>query len=254
MLIGRILTAFGINAVPAFGWLFGDWSAGTTLAIYWFENLAICLFLAFQILVHRKFNRLRGHFDYSAPPHDKNTAKTYFLFYFPRAIIFILGHALFLSLLLLVFFPKNFGPSVAINVENFKTGAAIELGLLFLSLLISIPRLLKSPFRWIEEEGMRSIARIILIQLVIIGGMFLTFATNSPRGLFGLFIVLKTITDLGSYLPQYQPKEAPKWLAKLMDKVPARDGSKETFSEYWRKTDVAEEDRQRRNEEIFNRK
>lgn len=251
MHIGRILTALGINAIPAFGWLFGDWSAGTILAVYWFENLAICLFLGIQILVHRKFNRLRGHFDYSAPPDDKSTAPTYFLFYFPRALIFILAHAVFLGLLLVLIFPKNFGPSAAINLDNFKTGACTELGLLFLSFLVGIPRLLKSPFRWIEEEGIRSFGRIILVQLVIIGGMFLTFSTNSPAGLFGLFMILKTLTDLGSCVPQYKPKEAPKWLARLMDKVPAKDGRKETFSEYWRQTDDAEAVRQRRNEEIY---
>lgn len=251
MHLGRLLTALGINAVPAFGWFFGNWSAGTTLAVYWFENLALCLFLGLQILVHRKFNRLCGHFAYSAPPDDKSTAKTYFLFYFPRAIIFIFGHAIFLSLLLLVFFPKNFGPSVAVNLAEFKAGALTETGLLFISLLMAIPRLLKSPFRWIEEEGIRSIGRIVLVQLVIIGGMFLTFSTNSPRGLFGLFMILKTLTDLGSFLPQYNPKEAPRWLAKLMDKVPAKDGSKETFSEFWRKTDEAEAARRQRNEEIF---
>jgi cytochrome b561 len=38
--IVHLLTLVAVNAVPAAGWFIEDWSARTTLLVYWFENVA----------------------------------------------------------------------------------------------------------------------------------------------------------------------------------------------------------------------
>ena len=60
--IVHLLTLVAVNAVPAAGWFIEDWSAGTTLLVYWFENVAACLFVAARIVVHQRLSPRRGHF------------------------------------------------------------------------------------------------------------------------------------------------------------------------------------------------
>ena len=58
--LARLLSSLGLNAVPAAGWFLGDWSAGTTLAVYWFENVAASLLIAARICLHRRVASKRG--------------------------------------------------------------------------------------------------------------------------------------------------------------------------------------------------
>jgi hypothetical protein len=244
----QTLTSLLVNIVPAAGWFLGDWSQGTTLAVYWFENLGIALFLAVQILIHRRFNKVKGHFNYTPPASDRVSAKTYLEGYLLRALVFIFAHGLFLSFLLLFALPHQFGPAAGVNFRAFGFGCVTVLFFLLLDFIGSVPRLRHSPFRWLEEAGTRSFARIVLVQLVIIGGMFLVQFTHSPRAMFGLFVGLKTLMDLSSLVPQYQPKEPPAWLARTMDKVKSPQHP-ESFATYWKKGDEDEKKRQARNEE-----
>lgn len=250
MNLSSILTALGINAVPAAGWFAGGWSSGTMLAVYWFENLAFAFFLALQILIHRRSNHLRGHFAYLEPGNDCNGTGTYLGAYLPRILGFIFVHAIFLGLLLFLFFPKKFGPASSVDPQSFFRGSGLVLLFLVMNFLINLPGLRRHPFRWLESAGLRSHGRIILVQLTIMGGMFLAILSDSPRGLFGIFILLKTLTDLGGYLPQYSPKSPPRWLVRLASRIGF--GKKgESFTDCWLRTGKAEKERQARNEEIL---
>src|SRR5437867_2247672 len=66
MRIRSLLTAIGLNAIPAFGWFVGDWSAGTTLVLYWLETLIGTLLLAVLIIRHRRVRPSKGHWNYHA--------------------------------------------------------------------------------------------------------------------------------------------------------------------------------------------
>lgn len=46
-----------------------------------------------------------------------------------------------------------------------------------------------------------------------------------------VFIVLKLLNDLATQLPQYNPKEAPRWMVRLLGPG---------FAEYWRKERTGE--------------
>ena len=61
MRLRPVLTALGLNAVPAWGWFVGEWSAGTMLVLYWLETLIGTLLLACLIIIHRRIRPSRGH-------------------------------------------------------------------------------------------------------------------------------------------------------------------------------------------------
>jgi hypothetical protein len=63
MRLRSLLTALGLNAVPAFGWFAGNWSAGTILVLYWLETLIGTLFVAGRIMLHRRVRPSKGHWD-----------------------------------------------------------------------------------------------------------------------------------------------------------------------------------------------
>ena len=67
MQLRPLLTALGLNAVPALGWFVGDWSAGTTLVLYWLETLIGTLLVAGRIVIHRRIRPSKGHWSYQVP-------------------------------------------------------------------------------------------------------------------------------------------------------------------------------------------
>ena len=58
--IVHLLSLLAVNAVPAAGWFIADWSAGTTLVVYWFETVAASLFVVARIVVHQRLSPRRG--------------------------------------------------------------------------------------------------------------------------------------------------------------------------------------------------
>ena len=55
------LQALGASSVPVVGTLAAGWSAATSLALYWCENLLGALLVAVLIARHRRLTRKRGH-------------------------------------------------------------------------------------------------------------------------------------------------------------------------------------------------
>jgi hypothetical protein len=105
------------------------------------------------------------------------------------------------------------------------------------------------PFAWIERLGNVTISRVLVIHLTIIGGMAAVMLTGANRNFFGVFIVLKTLLNLGLVVPQYQPKTPPRWLSSLMDRVPGKKMKDANFAEFWKRTDNEEAARVARNEQ-----
>jgi hypothetical protein len=87
--------------------------------------------------------------------------------------------------------------------------------------------------------------------MTIIFGVAVGAWTDSTRGFFVVFIILKTLNDLNSVVPQYDPEEAPRWLCRIMDKVPNAAGKKQTFAEFWREGKAGERARLAKNEQPY---
>jgi hypothetical protein len=87
-----------------------------------------------------------------------------------------------------------------------------------------------------------AVGRIMVIQGAAMVGLVAIVFTNQPRGLFGVFIVLKFFQELSSWLPYYNPDEAPRWLVRAM----GRHGA--SLAAHWQKRRAAEDELDRTDE------
>jgi hypothetical protein len=125
------------------------------------------------------------------------------------------------------------------------------LAFLVVGFVMDLPGLRGKTFFWIEQMADRNIARVIVVHLSIIFGLLAVALTDATKAFFGVFIGFKTLNDLATVLPQWNPEEPPRWLCRLMDKVPNAAGKshpKETFAEFWKRDKADEIDRRRKNE------
>ena len=102
MRLRSLLTALGLNAVPALGWFVGEWSAGTMLVLYWLETLIGTLLLAARIILHRRIRPSKGHWDYHAPQTQApqaNNRSSYLAAFLVPALVFTFAHGIFLAVL-----------------------------------------------------------------------------------------------------------------------------------------------------------
>ena len=253
MKLPHILTVLGINAVPALGWFLGDWNSGTTLAVYWCETVLGSLFIALRVLLHRRVVRVRGHFRYEPSKEARqNGARIPFLKHFlPVTLMFSGAHAVFLGALIFLLTHNGRGDQVRLDFRDLALGVSLILAFQVVDFVIDLFQLKNRPFRWIEVMAERNFARVLIIQMTIIVGVAIGGWMNSARGFFLVFVILKTLNDLNSIVPQYDPEEAPKWLCWLMDKVPNATGKKQTFAEFWKEDKVGERARVAKNERPY---
>lgn len=256
MRVRALLTALGLNAVPAFGWFVGEWSAGTTLLLYWLETLVGTVLVAARILLHRRIRPSRGHWDYRAPQGQgapSSRSSTFLSAFLVPAIAFSLFHGVFLGVIGFMMISKHHSPEARIEADALLAGL---LGVALFQLadfVFDLIWLRTRPFAWMERLGNVTISRVLVIHLTIIGGMAAVMLTGANRNFFGVFIVLKTLLNLGLVIPQYQPKTPPRWLSSLMDRVPGKKMKDANFAEFWKRTDAEEAGRVARNEEEVGR-
>ena len=256
MHIRSVITALGLNAVPAAGWFVGEWSAGTMLVLYWLETLIGTLLVAVRIVLHRRIVPAQGHWAYEAPKGAENQAgshgSTYLTAFLLPALVFTFAHGFFLGVLGLVVFSKQQTPEGGLTREHLVAGLigiAIFQAIDFVADLIWLR---SRPFAWIERVGQITLSRVIVIHLTIIGGMAAVMFTGANRNFFGVFIFLKTMLNLSLVTPQWKPKTPPAWLSNVMDRIkPSKEDG--TFAEFWVKTDEQEASRVTRNETAIQR-
>jgi hypothetical protein len=249
MRIRSLLTALGLNAIPAAGWFLGDWSAGTTLVLYWCETLFGTLLVAIRILVHRGLRPSEGHWSYQAPQTDGKPGRNSYLFNFlVPALVFTLAHGIFLGALGLVARANHLTPEARIEPGPLLVGlggiALFQLADFFLDLIWLRGR----SFAWLERLGQQTLARVFVIHLTIIGGMGAVMFTGANRHFFGVFIFLKTLLNCSVILPQWQPKGPPAWLSNTLDHIKAPKNKNTSFAQFWKQADDQEAARLIRNE------
>ena len=249
-----LITALGLNAVPAAGWFLGDWSAATMLVLYWLETLIGTLLVGVRIVLHRRFLPSKGHWSYRAPQGQQQqqpTGKksTYLAAFLVPALVFTLAHGIFLAVLGAMMIAKeNLSAEIRIDPHNLLAGLA---GIVFFQVIDFVVDLIwirTQPFAWIERLGQVTLSRVIVIHLTIIGGMFAVMFTGANRNFFGVFIFLKTMLNLSLVIPQWQPKTPPAWLSNAMDRIGSPKYKNTNFSQFWKQTDDEETARVARNE------
>jgi hypothetical protein len=249
-----LITALGLNAIPAAGWFFADWSAGTMLVLYWLETLIGTLLVGIRIVIHRRIRPSNGHWNYQAPPTEgshKTGRSTYLSAFLVPALVFTFAHGFFLAVLGgMMIAKKTLTQEIRIEPDNLLAGLIGILIFQVIDFVVDVIQLRTQPFAWIERLGQISLSRVIVIHLTIIGGMAAVMFTGANRDFFGVFIFLKTMLNLSLVVPQWKPNTPPLWLSNLMDRIKSPKYKNTSFSEFWKNTDDQEAARQTRNERI----
>ncbi|SEH80913.1 hypothetical protein SAMN04489835_4407 [Mycolicibacterium rutilum] len=243
--IADLLTFTGVNGVPVAGWFVQHWSAGTTLTVYWIENVAACLFVAVRILTHQRVSPRRGHFRYRAPDGERSEG-SFVKGFLLVALAICGGHAVFLAVILGLL-AHNGEAMARVDWHSVLIGSAWVLAFLAVDLAVDLMRLRDWTFWRVEQAANRGLGRVIVVHMTLIFGLLGVAVTGASSALFGVFVVLKTLYALSWVLPQYEPAVAPRWLSTLMNKVPGK--TTDRFEDFWAKESAEETQRRQRNEE-----
>ncbi len=246
----HVLAVLAIIAVPALGWFVEGWSGATTLVVYWFETLAGSLITGARIVVHRRWSPKRGHFRYEAATTTRHSpsSSSFVAGFLMTSLIFTAAHGLFLAVIIFLL-GRNGQPELAeINWRSVGYGCVIVLAFLCADFAIDLVSLRRWSFWQIEQTAQRGMARIVVVHLTLIFGMFGVAITGASSALFGVFVVLKSLASLSFVLPQWEPKRPPEWLNRTMNRVPnVHPGQR--FEDAWTKDRAAEAARRERNEQ-----
>jgi hypothetical protein len=246
-----LLMALGLNAIPAFGWFAGNWSAGTVLVLYWLETLIGTLFVAARIIIHRHIRPSKGHWDYQAPQTQAQQGtgrSSYLVAFLVPALAFTIAHGIFLLALGFMAVKNHLSPEVVVDPHNLLAGLVGIGAFQVADFIYDLASIRYRPFLWLERLGQGMLSRVFVVHLTIIGGMVAVMFTGVNRHFFGVFIFLKTLLQSGAIIPQWNPKTPPAWLSGLMDRVPSSKHKGENFAEFWKQTDDQEAARIARNE------
>jgi hypothetical protein len=246
----HVLTLLGVIAVPVVGWFAADWSGATTLLVYWFETVAGCLLIAARVLVHQRVNPRRGHFRYQPPSGDRRSAQTsrFVSGFLIVSLAFSAAHGLFLGSILSLLNHNGQGALAAVDWRSVAFGCLSVTLFLAVDFVVDLLDLRRWSFWQIEQTANRGLSRVIVVHLTLIMGFVGIAITGAPDAFFGTFVVLKSLAALSWVVPQWEPKQAPKWLSSVMNRVPnVHPGS--TFEEFWAKDRADETTRRARNEQ-----
>lgn len=255
--MARLLQALGVNSVPAVGFFGQGWSLGTTLALYWLETVLVIVLVSVRIVLHRRLTHKAGHWNIPyetrttvAGRTTVRTGTTTFLASFLGVMVpFTAGHGLFLGLLVALVIPEFAGAAEGVAPADLANGALAIAVFLGIGLLVDLIGLADRPFRWIERVAERAQGRMFVTHLTIIFGMMAMAYWQAPVALFAVFFGLKTLVDLGSLMPQPEPRlEPPRWLAWMDGLGSSRTG--QTFSQHFRQSVEADLRKREANEHV----
>src|SRR5262249_47419261 len=209
-----------VNAIPLYGVQYRGWSASTVVALYWSENLAIAVFTCARIWLHRKLTRKRGHWrggTLQVSSNGKLLTSGLLGEYATLAFVFTLAHGIFVGAFIGIG-ASNHGDSPAwqFSREQFVLGVQWLLIALTVEFFLDAVTMRSRSFAWIKAYVGQRTGRVLIMHFVIIAGMGLMMATDSPFAVLYVLIALKTAWDLlasnrvarADTLPEQPPQRA----------------------------------------------
>jgi hypothetical protein len=236
-------------AIPVVGWFAQDWSGATTLAVYWFETVAACLFIAARVLLQQRWAPRHGHFQYDAPSTDRRSGSTssFVSGFLVVTMAFSAAHAVFLGVILLLLSHNGKAGFAVVDWRSVALGCLGVVAFLALDFLVDLSTLRRWSFWQMERLANRGLSRVIVVHLTLIFGFVAIAVTDAPDAFFGVFVVLKTMAALSSAFPQWEPAAPPRWLSRLMNRMPNVHPG-ERFEDFWAKDRADEAARREKNE------
>ncbi|HEX4954015.1 MAG TPA: DUF6498-containing protein [Thermoanaerobaculia bacterium] len=236
----RLLQSLGLNAVPAAGVFFGDWSLSTAFLLYWVENLFTTFTTASRISLHYRWTHKLGHMRSHIQQKGMMSASlrggsVLLAEYRSASLIFTLVHGIFMAALVLAFFKEM--PALSQVLQGVAAVAVLEL----VSFGYDYGSLRSWPFARLLDFTKRRLGRVFVVHLALIFGMGVAAMTNRPTSFFWVFVALKTLVDLANFLPaaKQDPNRPPgcvSWIGKVIPKSSTARGPKdESFDAFWKR-------------------
>ncbi len=246
----HVASLLAVVAVPVFGWFAADWSGPTTLAVYWFETVAVCVFILARIAVHQRWSPRRGHFRYAAPNRDGRGSQnsTFISGFAVTSLVFCAAHGVFLAAILFILSRNGQSELAGVDWRSVGIGCASVLLFLAVDFFLDLLSLRQWSFWQVEQTANYGLSRVVVVHLTLILGFVGIAITGASDALFGVFVVLKTMSAMSFAVPQWEPTAPPKWLSRIMNRVPNVHPGKR-FEEFWEADRVEETTRRERNEQ-----
>lgn len=192
------------NLVPLAGVLYGGWTVGEVVILYWIENIVIGVMNVARIAFAEPDALVRNPDPGKRlKPGELALGKALpILFFIAHFGAFCAGHGTFLAHLFPVTGPDGRELEIGALVWDMLGDLAIAAAVLGLvvSHLISFVRnyLGREEYRHADfgKLMMRPYGRIIVVHIFIIAGAFIVTVLNSPQFAMVLFVVIKTAVDL----------------------------------------------------------
>jgi hypothetical protein len=240
------------NAVPLIGVVFYGWSIATTLVVFWAETLVNGTANAARIYAHRCWTRKRGHFrQHQRDPGKKALAGepvehgSFLLSYVVVLYPLTLAHGLFLVGFLAILSQNATAASASswwVDFADLRKGL-VTIGLLAaLECLVDLTNIAHKPFSWLKKRVDRSLGRVLILHLGLLGGAVLLVKFETPVTFLAVIVLLKTLLELvASNAESPLPTEPPRWFVFAAKKT-GRDASEEWAQVLADETRQSEED------------
>ena len=218
----------GLNAVPVAGVLGGGWSSATALVLYWCETILLAVLIAVRIEWHRLATHKRGHYlamQVTTHSGGRTTRRQQAI---PYSVVFALVAALgcIVQGAFLFFVLNRAGLLQSIRLDDLRAGLRVTAALVALGFAIDLIGLRKRPFAWIDAISLRVLRRMLVVQVVVIIGFAAVGWFDAPHAVLAGFALFKLLTDIGSQVPDYNPREAPAWMVRWLGAG---------FADHWRR-------------------
>jgi hypothetical protein len=234
-----IATVLVTNAIPLYGVLRLGWSVANVLVMYWLENLLVAVFTCLRIATHRWLTHKRGHQragQLGSSSNGKPSKAGLLGEYATVAFVFTLAHGVFVAAIALLFAGKHpDDPLWRFSWPAFHQAALMLSLVLAAGFAADLPGMRSRSFAWIKAQVQQRMGRVLVLHLAIIVGMATMAATDSPLGLLYVLIGLKTLWDvaLTRVVAAPVPKQPPRWLLALGDRLGKDKGGAAAMAEQW---------------------
>ena len=206
----HLLIALLVNAVPIYGVVELGWSAPTVLVLFWFENLFGSLLHAVRIMLHSRLHPCEGHFAGSITVNGVTKPSSFLSGFLLIAVVFTLAHGVFVGFITFAMH-QNLGggdPMWRFDVDAFRLGTAGIAAFLLLDLFVDLPGLSKRSFAWLERVTGGRLARVLILHLGIVFGIWLLMAFETPLAILVLIMGLKALLDAAMSAGANSPRDA----------------------------------------------
>jgi len=260
----KLLLVLALNAIPFYGALRLGWSVSTILALYWVENVMVIVATSARIVLHRRLTRKCGHWGGVQPQVEDGViwippnGNAFLREYLGLSVLFTLAHAIFVVAIVFGMHQKHPDQSQwQFSLEQFRNGAAAMAAVLAADLIADAGTLGRRSFAWLKVHVDRRSARVLILHIALIFGMFAIVTTDSPLALLGVLIGLKTLVDLSAswygereYMDDLPP-EPPRWASRLV--AAGGERTRDKFLETWQRDYARQQETARRNEQVMPR-